>query len=68
MKPWFNWSGSFHRVRGKLWRTHNLFWRYGLCWGVGVLQFNRRHLFFVGRGTEGGQICIAFLRVWGKPS
>lgn len=49
---WFNVGAPLIRVGGRTVRLWNLFNRHtnegDHWWGVGLLQVNRRHLFFVG--------------------
>jgi len=69
---WCNVSAKPLHVRGRIVRLWNLYHRRsteGHWWGVGILQIDRRHLFFVGRTqgyddqTEVWAVSVLFLSV-----
>lgn len=61
---WFNWGSREIALRWRgnliaylwLWNLFNRVSRDGHTWGVGVLQVQNRHLFYVGSG--GVSICF----------
>lgn len=48
---WFSFSPKFIKVFGMNFKLYNLFNTHAECghyWGVGLMQFGQRHLFYIG--------------------
>lgn len=61
---WFNLHPDFFNVLGLRFKFYNLFYRVfdeGWCWGVGLIQINGRHLFYLGANEEKAQFRLLFL-------
>ncbi len=61
---WFNLHPKFFHVLGLRFKWFNLFCRVfdeGWCWGVGLIQVNGRHLFYIGANEEKMQFRLLFV-------